>query len=55
MRIAFVQKLRLKIFIFWNKESENNLMICHYKLVYTGSAVMENEKYSNLSLSWSTV
>ena len=43
MRIAFVQKIRLIIFIFWNKESENNLMICHNKLVYTGSAVMENE------------
>ena len=41
MRIAFVQKIRLKIFIFWNKESENNLMICHIKLVHTGSAVME--------------
>jgi hypothetical protein len=52
MRIAFVQ---LKIVIFWNKESENNLMICHIKLVHTGIAVMENEKYSNLSLSCSTV
>jgi hypothetical protein len=55
MRIAFVQEIKLKIFIFWNKEFEINLMICHNKLVYTGSAVMENEKYSNLSLSCSTV
>jgi hypothetical protein len=55
MSIAFVQEIKLKIFIFWNKEFENNLVICHNKLVYTGSAVMENEKYSNLSLSCSTV
>jgi hypothetical protein len=55
MRIAFVQIIKLRIFIFWTKESENKLMIYHNKLVYTGSAGMENQKYSNLSLSCSTV